>query len=59
MHEGPGCSTSAGMKDASKHTKPSSFAPHARAAHNAYGAPIGDKIFTKRLKKKKPTPEPG
>ena len=48
------CPTSAGMKDASKKTKPSSFAPRPRPPHNAYGQPIGDKILTKRVKKKPP-----
>jgi len=51
---GHACPTSAGMADKSKHTKPSSFAPHAKAAHNAYGAPVGAKILTKRPPKKKP-----
>jgi hypothetical protein len=46
------CPTSAGMKDASKPNKPSSFAPRPRPRNNAYGAPIGDKILTKRVKKK-------
>jgi hypothetical protein len=49
------CPTSAGMADASKPTKPSSFAPRPRRPHNAYGAPVGGKILTKRVKKK-PTP---
>lgn len=48
----PQCPTSAGMKDASKSTKPSSFAPRPRPPHNAYGQPIGGKILTKRVKKK-------
>jgi hypothetical protein len=48
------CPTSAGMKDASKKTKPSSFAPRPRPPHNAYGQPIGDKILTRRVKKKPP-----
>jgi hypothetical protein len=46
------CPTSAGMQDASKHSKPSSFAPRPRPEHNAYGAPIGNTILTKRVKKK-------
>ena len=46
------CPTSAGMADASKPTKPSSFAPHPRPPHNAYGAPVGGKILTRRVKKK-------
>ena len=46
------CPSSAGMADASKPAKPSSFAPRRRAPHNAYGAPVGDKILTKRTKKK-------
>ncbi len=46
------CPTSAGMQDASKPNKPSSFAPRPRPENNAYGAPIGDKILTKRVKKK-------
>lgn len=50
------CPTSAGLADASKRTKPSSFAPRPRPPHNAYGQPIGGKILTKRLKKK---PESG
>ncbi len=49
---GAPCPTSAGMQDASKPNKPSSFAPRPRPEHNAYGAPIGDKILTKRVKKK-------
>jgi len=49
-----GCATQLGMQDASRHTKPSSFEPHARPPNNAYGMPIGDKIFAKRVKKKKP-----
>jgi hypothetical protein len=48
------CPTSAGMKDASKKTKPSSFAPRPKPPHNAYGQPIGDKILTKRVKQKAP-----
>jgi hypothetical protein len=40
------------MRDASKPNKPSSFAPRPRPRHNAYGAPVGDKILTKRVKKK-------
>lgn len=46
------CPTSAGLADASKHTKPSSFAPRPRPPNNAYGQPIGGKILTKRVKKK-------
>ena len=46
------CPTSAGMADASQPTKPSSFAPHPRPPHNAYGAPVGSKSLTKRTKKK-------
>jgi hypothetical protein len=46
------CPTSAGMRDASKPNKPSSFAPRPRPPHNAYGAPVGEKILTKRVKKK-------
>ena len=46
------CPTSAGMADASQPTKPSSFAPHPRPPHNAYGAPVGGKILSKRTKKK-------
>jgi hypothetical protein len=46
------CPTSAGMKDASQHTKPSSFAPHPRSATRSYGQPIGDKILTRHVKKK-------
>jgi hypothetical protein len=46
------CPTSAGMADASKPTKPSSFAPHPRPPGNAYGAPVGGKILTRRMKKK-------
>jgi|HubBroStandDraft_2_1064218.scaffolds.fasta_scaffold59183_2 hypothetical protein len=49
-----GCPTQTGMQDASRHTKPSSFEPHARPPGNAYGMPIGDKILSKRVKKKKP-----
>jgi hypothetical protein len=49
-----GCATQAGMQDASRHTKASSFEPHARPPGNAYGTPIGDKILIKRVKKKKP-----
>jgi len=49
---GVSCPTSAGMQDASKRSKPSSFAPRPRPEHNAYGAPIGDTILTKRVKKK-------
>jgi hypothetical protein len=48
----PPCPTSAGMQDASKPHKASSFAPRPRPEHNAYGTPIGDKILTKRVKKK-------
>ena len=51
---GAACPTQSGMQDASRHTKPSSFEPHARPPGNAYGMPIGDKILTKRVKKKKP-----
>jgi hypothetical protein len=40
-------------KSKSKH-KPSSYAPHPKAAHNSYGAPVGSKILTKRPPKKKP-----
>ena len=47
-----GCPTQTGMQDASRHTKPSSFEPHARPPGNAYGIPIGDKILVKRVKKK-------
>jgi hypothetical protein len=50
-----GCPTQTGMQDASRHTKPSSFEPHARPPGNAYGMPIGDQILTKRVKKKKPS----
>jgi hypothetical protein len=61
-HGSAPCPTSAGMQDASKPHKPSSFAPRPRPEHNAYGAPIGDKILSKRVKKK-PTsasaPQPG
>jgi hypothetical protein len=46
------CPTSAGMADGSKPTKPSSFAPHPRPPGNAYGAPVGGKILTRRVKKK-------
>jgi hypothetical protein len=46
------CPTSAGMQDASKPNKASSFAPRPRPENNAYGAPVGEKILTKRLKKK-------
>ncbi len=49
-----GCPTQSGMQSAAPHTKPSSFEPHARPPGNAYGMPIGDKILTKRVKKKKP-----
>jgi hypothetical protein len=49
------CPTRAGMADASKPTKPSSFAPRPRPPGNAYGAPVGGKILTRRMKKK-PTP---
>jgi hypothetical protein len=52
------CATQAGMQDASRHTKPSSFEPHARPPGNAYGMPIGDKILSKRVKKKKPAATP-
>ena len=52
------CPTSAGMKDASKKTKPSSFAPRPRPPHNAYGQPIGPKILTKRVKKPPPAVDP-
>ena len=45
------CPTSAGMKDASNKTKPSSFAPRPRPPNNAYGQPIGGKILTKHTKK--------
>ena len=47
----PQCSTSAGMADASKKTRPSSFAPRPKRAHNAYGAPVGHKILSRRAKK--------
>jgi len=46
------CPTSAGMADASKPTKPSSFAPHPRPPGNAYGTPVGGKILTRHVKKK-------
>ncbi len=46
------CPTSAGMQDASKPHKASSFAPRPRPENNSYGAPIGEKILTKRVKKK-------
>ena len=52
------CPTSAGMADASQATKPSSFAPHPRPPHNAYGAPVGGKILTKRMKKNRPRARP-
>jgi hypothetical protein len=52
------CPTSAGMKDASKKTKPSSFAPRPKPPHNAYGQPIGEKILTKRVKKQPPAVDP-
>ncbi len=52
---GAPCPTSAGMQDASKPHKPSSFAPRPRPERNAYGAPIGEKILTQRVKKK-PSP---
>ena len=48
------CPTQSGMQDASRPNKPSSFEPHARPPGNAYGMPIGDRILTKRVKKKKP-----
>jgi hypothetical protein len=47
------CPTSAGMADASKHTKPSSFAPRPKPPGNAYGMPIGGKILTRPVRKKK------
>jgi len=53
---GGACPTSAGMKDASKATKPSSFAPRPRPAHNAYGAPVGNRILSKHPPKKPRTP---
>ena len=40
-------------KQKAKH-KASSYAPHPKAAHNSYGAPVGPKILTKRPPKKKP-----
>ena len=51
-HPFAACPTSAGMKDASQHTKPSSFAPRPRSATHTYGQPIGDKILTRHVKKK-------
>ena len=48
------CPTSAGMKDASKKTRPSSFAPRPKPPNNAYGQPIGGKILTRHTKKKPP-----
>jgi hypothetical protein len=48
------CPTQSGMQDASRPNKASSFEPHARPPGNAYGMPIGDKIFSKRVKKKRP-----
>lgn len=48
------CPTQSGMQDASRPNKASSFEPHARPPGNAYGMPIGDRILTKRVKKKKP-----
>jgi len=48
------CQAQGGTQDASRSTKPSSFEPHARPPGNAYGMPIGDKILSKRVKKKKP-----
>jgi len=47
----PQCSTSAGMQDAGKKSRPSSFAPHPKSARNAYGAPVGHKILSKHVKK--------
>jgi len=57
-HPFSACPTSAGMKDASHHTKPSSFAPHAKSASRAYGQPIGDRILTRHVKKKPPVAAP-
>ncbi len=51
------CPTSAGMADKSKVTKPSSFAPGPRSPNNAYGAPVGGKILTRRVPPKKKEPE--
>jgi hypothetical protein len=48
------CPTSLGMADASKPNKASSFQPRPRPAHNAYGAPVGSKILTHRVKPKQP-----
>jgi hypothetical protein len=48
------CPTSLGMADASKPNKASSFQPRPRPAHNAYGAPVGSKILTRRVKPKQP-----
>jgi hypothetical protein len=58
VKRGAGCATQAGMQDASHHTKASSFEPHARPPGNAYGMPIGDKILTRPVKKKKPAAPP-
>lgn len=60
------CPTSAGMADASKPTKPSSFEPQPKPYQNAYGAPVGNRILTRHVKKKPapqlhsaPLPDPG
>jgi hypothetical protein len=60
------CPTSAGMADASKPTKPSSFEPQPKPYQNAYGAPVGNRILTRHVKKKAapqlhtaPLPDPG
>ncbi len=50
------CPTSAGMKDASEATKPSSFQPRPRPPGNAYGTPISGPILTRRVRAHKPAP---
>ncbi|MBS0379544.1 MAG: hypothetical protein JSS29_13725 [Proteobacteria bacterium] len=51
------CPTSAGMKDASQATKPSSFQPRPRPPNNAYGAPISGPILSRHVKTRKPAPK--
>jgi len=55
---GAACPTSAGMADASRHTRPSSFAPRPKPPGNAYGMPIGGKILTRPVRRKKAPASP-
>ncbi len=51
------CPTSAGMKDASQATKPSSFQPRPKPPNNAYGTPISGPILGRHVKTRKSAPK--